>query len=209
MKHLLRLFLGISLGLFSFSSLAQTFPDSSAQVIEQDTNMPLLPAHLSPLKKVLWGQKGFFRMTGMAPLDPLHREKELKLRRKMLVIHQVLGLTTLAGFIAADYTGQKTLDGNHKFASPHKKIVGATIGTYFATALFALLAPPPIITRKGWSNIKAHKTLAYLHFAGMILTPILAPHLAGKDYGSQGRFHQVSAYVTTALYASAIIVLKF
>jgi hypothetical protein len=84
-----------------------------------------------------------------------------------------------------------------------------TIGTYFLTAAAALLAPPPLIIRKNWNNIKTHKLLAYLHFTGMILTPILAPHLAGHSYGQQGQFHQVSAYITTALYASAIIVLKF
>jgi hypothetical protein len=190
------------------SSLSFAQSDSAA-FTSDSISIKLLPEKLSPMKRFLWGERGLMRITGIAPLNLQSREKELKVRRKMLIAHQVLGVTTLGAMILADYTGQKTLNGSSHFAGIHKKVVGVTIGTYFLTAAAALFAPPPLIVRKKWNNIKTHKLLAYLHFSGMVLTPILAPHLVGNSYSKQAQFHQVSAYVTTSLFASAIIVLKF
>jgi hypothetical protein len=195
--------------LFILSASISFAQNDSVSIASDSIPAKLLPENLSPLKRVLWGERGLMRITGIVPLNSENREKELKLRRKMLNAHQILGLTTLGAMVLADYSGQKALNGSHHFVGIHKKVVGVTIGTYFLTAAAALLAPPPLIVRKNWNNIKTHKLLAYLHFTGMILTPILAPHLAGHSYGQQGEFHQISAYITTAIYASAIIVLKF
>lgn len=193
--------------LFSFNGLAQE-TDSLLLMLGPSSGTNLLPQKLSPVKKAFWGEKGLLRITGIAPLTPEHREKELRQRRRMLIAHQIMGFVTLGGLLVTDFAGQMTLSGHEQYRRVHNVAVASTLGTYTITALLALLAPPPMVTRSGWSNIKTHKLLAYIHFAGMILTPLLAPHFTGT-VTQQARFHQISGYATTAVFGAAIIAIKF
>jgi hypothetical protein len=175
----------------------------------------LLPTSMSFLERALWDEDGFLRNVGIiSPLTPETRKNELALRRTMLSIHQIGGFVTLGLMGAAVWYGQHALDhpAVKTYRSMHQTFVTATIISYSATGLMAVLAPPPLIRRDEVSTTTIHKTLAWVHFAGMVLTPILGASLhRGRviDYGQLARFHQISAYVTTATFAAAMIVITF
>ena len=173
----------------------------------------LLPDHMSFMEKFLWNDNGLMRKIGIAgPLNAETRQNELQARRTMLSIHQITGLATLGFMVTADYFGQKVLNGRIDLSGTHKTFVALTIGSYALTGLLAILSPPPIIRRDNeTSTTSIHKTLAWIHFAGMILTPILGSmvvHHRILDI-NKGHFHQISAYLATAVFAASVIVLTF
>ena len=51
----------------------------------------LLPERMIFTQRLLWGESGLFRITGVSTLNIKQREKELKLRRSMLKVHQIIG----------------------------------------------------------------------------------------------------------------------
>jgi hypothetical protein len=173
----------------------------------------LLPDKMSFMEKFLWNDNGFMRKIGIAgPLNAENRQNELQARRTMLSIHQISGLATLGLMITTDYFGQKVLDGRPDLSGTHKTFVALTIGSYALTGLLAILSPPPMIRRDNeTSTTSIHKTLAWIHFAGMILTPILGSMIVNHRVldVNKAHFHQISAYLTTAVFAASVIVLTF
>ena len=132
----------------------------------------------------------------------------------MLSIHFVGGLTTLAFMVAAAYYGQQTLNGNRGAGGTHQTFVALTIGAYSLTGLLAVLSPPPMIRRDDEiSTTSIHKTLAWVHFAGMIVTPILGGLIGGnrhlRAHIDQAHYHQYAGYITTAVFAASMIVMVF
>ncbi len=172
----------------------------------------LLPNNLSIMEKGLWGESGVLRGIGLVPsLTPEERRSELSLRRTMLTAHQIGGFVTLGLMGGADYFGQKIIDGQTGYRRNHQIFVTATIIAYSATGLLAILSPPPLIRRDEVSTTTIHKTLAWLHVAGMIVTPILGGMIRRRS-GSvvqAERFHQIAGYVTTATFAASMIVVTF
>jgi len=172
----------------------------------------LLPENASVMEKGLWGENGLFRTTGLAaPLTVQARLSELKLRRTMLTMHFIGGFVALGSMIGASYYGQRVIDYNQRGdRNRHQLFVTSAIISYSATAFLAILAPPPLIRRDEMSTITIHKTLAWVHFIGMVLTPILGASIGRRMTRSEtARFHQVSAYVTTSAMAASLIVLSF
>lgn len=196
----------------SADSAAQS--DTAASAIASD---PLLPEVLSPGERVMWGEHGLMRITGIYPLTEESREKEFGLRRTMLTIHEVAGFATLAAMIATATYGQLTLNGNTSLGETHETLASITIGSYFFTAAMSLLSPPPAIRRKEWNTISIHKGLAIVHFTGMIVTPLLADEIARRNPGAtketidrdKAHVHQISGYITTAAFAGAMMVVTF
>jgi len=183
-------------------ALADSFP--------RPTTHRLLPANISFMEKTLWGENGFFRSTGLAaPLTPDSRASELKLRRGMLVAHQLGGFVTLGLMMSAAYTGQKIIDGNSGYRPYHQGFVAGTIATYSVTGLLALLSPPPVIRRDEFSTTTIHKTLAWVHVAGMIITPILGSMIGRNSDIKREHVHQFSGYITTAVFAASMITVTF
>lgn len=187
-----------------------------------DIKQSLLPEGMGLIRRSMWGEKGVMRKFNYFELTSEKRERELIVRRRMLQTHQVLGFVALGGMIGSCITGQimistKQGDTQETVKPIHKAAITTTMIAYGTTALLQLLAPPPVIIRKnqGWSNIKAHRTLAYLHFSGMVLTPLAGRMMYGDlslqndNSGKLRNFHQVSGYITTALFAGAVIVMKF
>ncbi|HEX2868607.1 MAG TPA: hypothetical protein VHO03_16325 [Ignavibacteriales bacterium] len=186
--------------------------DTLSAPFPKETEVKLLPDRISFMEKFLWGQNGFLRRVHIAaPLTPESRKSELELRRTMLTTHMIGGITTLGLMIAASYFGQKIIDGHRNFRDAHQALVSATIASYSLTGLLAILSPPPLIRRDEESTITIHKTLAWVHFAGMVITPILGNTIGGRRHFniSKAHVHQISAYITTAVFASAIIVITF
>ncbi len=182
----------------------------------------LLPDDMSLMERGLWGESGILRGIGIAsPLTPEVRKHELAVRRTMLTMHQIGGFLTLGSMITAVYFGQKSLSSPYTgqshdpYRSSHQTFVKTTIGLYAATGLLAILSPPPLIRRDETSTTTIHKTLAWIHVAGMIVTPLLGNAVLKRGpvgrYAdlNQARFHQISAYITTAVFAASLIVVTF
>jgi hypothetical protein len=174
----------------------------------------LLPDNMSFTEKFLWDENGFMRKIGIAgPLTAESRKDEIQARRTMLSIHQIAGVTTLGLMIASAYYGQKVIDGRRNFSGTHQTLVTFTIGTYALTGLLAILSPPPLIRRGDEeSTTSIHKTLAWVHLAGMIITPIIGSMISQRHHVlnmDKAHFHQVLGYITTATFATSIIVLFF
>ncbi|MFZ0454467.1 MAG: hypothetical protein WCE54_22465 [Ignavibacteriaceae bacterium] len=190
----------------------------TANTDEERTARRLLPQDMSWMEKFLWGTHGIFRS---GELTPQKRKSELTLRRTMLTWHQRLGITTWFLMSAAVLAGQLTLNGNRKYRDWHGPLADATIIGYSATALLAILSPPPLIRRSGeHDTVFWHKLLAYVHAAGMILLPILANSIVNRSRfnGVRGperfnmaraRAHQITAYVTYTAFTASIITIFF
>ncbi len=173
----------------------------------------LLPPHLSVGETFLWGTDGFLRQIGITgQLSVPERRHELVVRRTMLTAHQIGGFLTLGSMIATAYYGQRVLDGHRRDGDIHSTLAMATILSYSATGLLAILSPPPLIRRdEEESTITLHKTLAWIHFTGMVVTPFIAQYIGGRRHLniSRAHIHQVSGYITTAAFAAAMIVVTF
>ncbi|SDL42995.1 hypothetical protein [Siphonobacter aquaeclarae] len=208
--------------LLPFCGIAQTEPgraqpDSSGDdllktLVDTASRPALLPPKMIVTQRLLWGSKGFMRTTGMAPLTPEGRAHELKIRRSMLVSHQVAGFVTLAGFIAQGIVGAKLYNATgseySRLKSTHETIGTAVNITYTTTALLSLFAPPRMVSeRRGFSSIKLHKYLAVVHIAGMIATNVLASSLEGHP--ELKPYHRAAAYTTFGAFAASVIAIKF
>lgn len=200
-----------------------TIPAAASQVYddEDSTAQPvqakLLPDNLSFIERSFWGEHGLFRSTGLAPLTPESRKAELGLRRTMLTAHQIGGFVTLAAMLTTCYYGQRVIDGRRDLGDTKSTLAGITVLSYSVTGLLALLSPPPMLRRDEQSTTNTHKLLAWAHVAGMILTPILANNIHERAPGThkqiwnmdKAHFHQVSGYITTALFTAAMLTVTF
>ena len=172
------------------------------------TNQSLLPEKMVFTQRILWGQKGLMRNFNTFNLTPEEREKELKIRRTMLVSHQVAGFTTLLCMIGQGVVGSKLYNGNYDVHSAHEALATAINIGYFTTASLSLFAPPKMIDeRKGYSSIKVHKWLAVVHMTGMITTNILAGQLESNP--DLKPYHRAAAFTTFGAFAASMIVIKF
>jgi hypothetical protein len=208
MKKIFALFLCITMTTLSFAQ-----DDLLNDLMkEQDSTTELLPKKMLLTQRVLWGQKGLLRP--ISPLTATNREKELKLRRGMLVAHQVLGFVTLGGMVGQGITGTMLYKNKPNVGEIHKNLAVAINTTYSATAIMSLFTPPPLINRdKKLSAIRLHKWLAVVHMGGMIGTNILANAMEESknidDYNRLKKFHRAAAFTTFASYAAAVITIKF
>ena len=109
----------------------------------------LLPDRMVVTQRLLWGRNGLFRKTGLSPLNNEQREKELKLRRSMLKLHQIIGYATLAGMITQGFLGGKLYNNwDRGLYNTHKTVGNLTSLSYFTGAGLSLFSPPPLINKK-------------------------------------------------------------
>jgi hypothetical protein len=184
----------------------------TADSVQTPPKRSLLPSNMSFVEKGLWGENGLVRSIGIAsPLTPDVRKHELDVRRTMLTAHQIGGFVTLGLMISAVYTGQRYLNsGDRSDRRVHDNLVGFTVGAYGLTAALSVLSPPPVIRRDEMSTTSIHKTLAWVHFLGMVVTPIIGATLRrSMNYDQMARFHQIAAYVSTAAMAASMIIITF
>ena len=140
------------------------------------------------------------------------REQALLDRRShMLKIHQRLGLITIAPLgatlITSAFAGGRETSRASRDA--HAALGSATVGMYVSTAYFAIRAPKIPGTRTR-GPIRLHKTLAWIHGPGMVLTPILGGMaLAQKDRGEKvhgiASAHGPVAIVTAGAFGLAVV----
>ena len=84
--------------IFSVNCFAQDFTEEFENLINIE-KPSLLPEKMIFSQRILWGEKGLLRKTGIVKLSLENREKELVLREKMLKAHQIIGYITFAGMI--------------------------------------------------------------------------------------------------------------
>jgi len=151
---------------------------------------------------------------GFPPAEAQGNAKEQALldrRTHMLKIHQRMGLITtiplLATVITSFNAGGKSTSSSAR--DLHAALGGTTGVLYFTTAYFALRAPkPPGTESRG--QIRLHKTLAWIHGPGMVLTPILgAMAFDQKSKGEKihgiAQAHGPVAIVTAGAFGAALL----
>lgn len=192
-------------------------PDASANdllasLTDSAETQPLLPHKMLFTQRAFWGPKGLLRTMNIAPLTPEGRIQELKVRRTMLVTHQIGGFVTLAGFVVQGILGAKLYNAKGQEYVDTKKWherSATFINISYATTLaLALTAPPPIVgARKGFTSIKLHKYLAIVHLTGMVATNVLAGMIEHNP--TLKPYHRAAAYTTFGAYAASILALTF
>ncbi len=155
---------------------------------------------------------------GISPAEAAGNAQEqarLDKRSHMLMIHQRLGLVTAAPMLASLLTSPGAKIGRSQSTnSPtgreiHGALGAVTAGMYLTTAYFAIRAPkvPGTQTR---GHIRLHKALAWIHGAGMVLTPTLGA-IAYRQESQGQRVHGIAsihspvAVATFASYVAAML----
>ncbi len=140
-------------------------------------------------------------------------EEQARLDRRshMLKIHQRLGLFTTvplaATVVASLFAGgrQESRTGRNV----HAALGAVTTGMYWTSASFAIFAPK-VKGAKASGPTRVHKMLAWVHGAGMVLTPVLGA-MAYHQLSQGQRVHGIAGYhgavgvVTLGAYAAAIM----
>ena len=136
-------------------------------------------------------------------------------RTHMLKIHQRLGLITIAPF-AATLILSATAGGRNTSSTDrdlHVLLGSVTTDLYFTSAYFAIRAPK-IPGTKTRGPIRLHKTLAWIHAPGMVLTPILgemafAQKSRGEKVHGIATLHGPVAIATAAAFGLAVASVSF
>ncbi len=138
-------------------------------------------------------------------------QARLDKRSHMLKLHQRYGLIATIPLAATVLTGgfaggRSTSSGNRNL---HAALGLASVGFYSVSAYYAIAAPhiPGTQTR---GNTKWHKALAWVHGAGMILTPVLGEmayqqRKRGENVHGIASAHGAVAVTTVVAYAAAIL----
>lgn len=150
-------------------------------------------------------------------------QARLNKRTEMLKIHQRLGLITLAPMAATLITGpmvkakgkngQVITEPSNANLDFHAALGGTTAALYFTTASFAIFAPK-IPNNPKHGAMRMHEDLAFIHFPGMILTPILGAMAFSQEQNGQkvhgiASAHGVVAYTTVIAYAASIVAVSW
>jgi Carboxypeptidase regulatory-like domain len=143
-------------------------------------------------------------------------QARLDKRSHMLKVHQRIGLidtaplvatVILGGFAGGKKDGKVTTSSADRWA--HLALGSVTGDLYFLSAYYALRAPKiPGTEVRG--PIRLHKALAWIHFPGMILTPILGAmafdqESKGEKVHGIAKAHGAVAIVTAAAYGASIL----
>ncbi len=132
-------------------------------------------------------------------------------RSHMLKLHQRYGLIAAIPMAATVLTG--SFAGGRNTSSSGRNIHAAlgltTAGLYSISAYYAIAAPR-IPGSRTTGNTRWHKTLAWVHGAGMIVTPILGDlayqqRKRGEKVHGVASAHGAVGIVTVVSYAAAIL----
>lgn len=209
-KSLLKAF--FLLMLVSCMNKVQAQTDSLLQTLLLDEKIDsqlIAPKKMLFTQQLVWGTNGIFKNRYGSIEDPIERRKiDLRIRRKMLQIHQIGGFVTLGGMVAQGIVGSQLYNGSYKLKQTHQALGAAINLTYGLTAVNALFTPPSTFKRdKKLTSIRLHKWLAIVHMSGMLATNILASQLENNP--SLKPYHRAAAYTSFVSLAAAMVVIKF
>jgi hypothetical protein len=142
-------------------------------------------------------------------------QARLDKRSHMLKVHQQLGLITTIPLVATVLSGSLATGKSTSSTGRtlHAALGTVTVGLYGTSAYYAIFAPriPGTPTH---GNIRLHKALAWVHGAGMILTPILGEMAyqqksRGEKVHGVASAHAAVGIVTVIAYGAAILTETF
>jgi hypothetical protein len=202
----------VLLGILICATTVKAQTDSLLQQLinsnKVDSSLIQPPAKMLFTQRILWGTNGLLKNRYSGNDLVANRQKDLKIRRTMLKLHQIGGFVTLGGMLAQGIIGSQLYKGDYKVKDLHENVGMAVNFSYGFTAINALFSPPSAFQRdKKITSIRLHKWLAVLHLSGMIATNILATQL--EHDVSLKPYHRAAAYVSFASLATALIVIKF
>ena len=153
-----------------------------------------MPENMPVHTKIFWGENGLFRKLNIAPKS---RSSELKLRVKMLQLHQKIALGTLGLFSYQSYLGNQMIKGDYSNRSRHSILSKYVWSMYMSSAAFSYFAPPAMKYNKSYDSMKIHRMLSWVHFSGMAIIPYLGYKIhQTDDYNAAVKTHQVIALST-------------
>jgi hypothetical protein len=131
----------------------------SLLVDEKIDSQLIAPTKMLITQKIIWGNNGILKNRYGSTQDLVERRKiDLRIRRKMLQIHQIGGFVTLGGMLAQGIVGSQLYNGSYKLKETHEKLGTAVNLTYGLTAVNALFTPPSTFKRdKKLTSIRLHK----------------------------------------------------
>lgn len=147
-------------------------------------------------------------------------ERRVKLRRKVLQLHQGFGFTTL-GLLAVtlilgqlnylDKYGGGDLTGRYQY--PHLALASLSTVSFATTGLLALLAPTPYKKELKADRALLHKVMMTLATAGMVAQVIMGPLASSMDGNLNQRGlalgHLVTGYASWAFMATGMMAFVF
>lgn len=132
-------------------------------------------------------------------------------RSHMLKLHQWYGLIAAVPLVATVLTGSSAAGKSSSSGSRnlHAALGLTSAGLYSISAYYAIAAPR-ISGTEPRGNIRLHKALAWVHGAGMILTPVLGEmayeqRKRGEKVHGVASAHGGVAVTTVVAYAIAIL----
>jgi hypothetical protein len=169
----------------------------------------IAPSKMLFTQRMIWGEKGIFKNRYGSTQDLVERRKiDLRIRRKMLQLHQIGGFVTLGGMLAQGIVGSQLYKGSYQLKQTHETLGAAVNLSYGFTAINALFTPPSTFKRdKKLTSIRLHKWLAIAHMSGMIATNILGTQIE-NNYALKP-YHRAAAYTSFISLAAAMVVIKF
>jgi hypothetical protein len=173
-----------------------------------DTQL-IAPKKMLFTQQLIWGNHGILKNRYGSTQDLVERRKiDLRIRRKMLQLHQIGGFVTLGGMVAQGIIGSQLYNGSYKLKETHEKLGTAINLSYGFTAINGLFTPPSTFKRdKKLTSIRLHKWLAIAHMSGMIATNILGPQIENNP--NLKPYHRAAAYTSFFSLAAAMVVIKF
>ena len=137
--------------LVSANSYGQNDSTKTSNNLLDELNTPeqkkvdLLPKKMLFTQSLLWGQNGLMRKTKYFELSPEERIKEMKIRRQMLVYHQITGIATLTAMLGEGIIGMQLYNGDRKIRDLHEGVAAAVNIGYITTACLSFLSPPKML----------------------------------------------------------------
>ena len=156
-----------------------------------------MPENMPVHTKIFWGENGLFRKLKIAPKS---RSSELRLRVKMLQLHQKIALGTLGLFSYQSYLGNQMIKGDYSNHSRHSILSKYVWSMYMSSAAFSYFAPPAMKYNKSYDSMRIHRMLSWVHFSGMAIIPYLGYKIHQTDdldgYNAAVKTHQIIALST-------------
>jgi hypothetical protein len=132
---------------------------------------------------------------------------KLRLRRKMLMVHQGLGLGLLALQLSTTIVGQLNYSDRYaggpqtsRYGLAHKTLAYTTLGVFAVNGLVALLAPSPVKKPMKMDRVMVHRLAMLTAATGMLAQGVLGVATRGREgYQNQERLattHLVIGYAT-------------
>ena len=155
-----------------------------------------------------------------APPVDLALEREVSRRRRMLTVHQGLGIATWTAMTATVVVGQLDFDDRFrgggdtgKYHGWHKGLAYGTATLFATTAALALLSPEPYAKKSRFDTATAHKAsmaVAAVGLAAQIALGVWARSLEGElSERDVAVAHQVIGYATLGAMTVGAVVLVF